>query len=63
MSITVIIVVILSILALVGTIYAAKDTEADYSKKTKENVTRLTSIYAIVIVLSCIAVGVYIVIR
>lgn len=63
MSITVIIVVILSILALVGTIYAAKDTEADYSKKTKENVTRLTSIYAVVLALSCIAVGVYIVIR
>jgi Na+-driven multidrug efflux pump len=63
MTIAIIIIVILSILALVGTIFAAKDMEADYGKKTKENVTRLTSIYAVVLVLSCIAVGMYIIIR
>jgi cytochrome c biogenesis protein ResB len=63
MTIAVIIIVILAILALLGTIFAAKDTDVNYNKKTKRNVTRLTSIYAVVIVFAMIAVGVYIVLR
>ncbi|WP_338786439.1 hypothetical protein [Metabacillus sp. FJAT-53654] len=63
MTIAIILIVILAITALIGTILAAKDNDKDYNKKTKGNVTRLTSIYAIVIFLSIIAVGVYITVR
>jgi cytochrome c biogenesis protein ResB len=63
MTIAIILIVILAITALIGTILAAKDNDKDYNKKTKGNVTRLTSIYAIVIFLSIIAVGVYISVR
>ena len=63
MAIVLTVIIIVLIVALVGTIFAAKDIEEDYSNKTKGNVMRLTSIYAIVIVISCIAVGVYIAVR
>jgi cytochrome c biogenesis protein ResB len=63
MTIAIIIIVILAITALIGTILAAKDNDSEYNKKTKGNVTRLTSIYAIVIFLSILAVGVYITLR
>ncbi|OAS82127.1 hypothetical protein [Metabacillus litoralis] len=63
MTIAIILIVILAISALIGTILAAKDNDKDYNKKAKGNVTRLTSIYAIVIFLSIIAVGVYITLR
>lgn len=63
MTIAVTIIVILAILALVGTILAAKDNDANYNKKTKGNVTRLTSIYAVVLIISFFAVGLYIVMR
>ncbi|KKI92442.1 hypothetical protein WQ54_09575 [Bacillus sp. SA1-12] len=63
MAIAVILIIVLAILALVGTILAAKDTDANYSKKTKGNVTRLTAIYAVVILLSMLVVGLYIAYR
>ncbi|MED4455159.1 hypothetical protein [Metabacillus fastidiosus] len=61
MTISVIIIIILAIVALVGTIFAANDKDTNYNKKTKGNVTRLTLIYAVVFIISLIAVGVYIV--
>jgi len=63
MSVAVFLIITLALLALIGTIFAANDHDHQYSKKTKGNVTRLTSIYAIVIVISIIAVGIYIVLR
>ncbi len=63
MTFAIIIIISLALLALVGTIFVANDRDVDYNKKTKGNVTRLTSIYAVVIVISIIAVGVYIVMR
>lgn len=63
MTIAIIIIVILAITALIGTILAAKDNDSEYNKKTKGNVTRLTSIYTIVIFLSILAIGVYITLR
>jgi len=63
MTFAIIIIILLALLALVGTIFVANDRDVNYNKKTKGNVTRLTSIYAVVIFISVIAVGVYIVIR
>ncbi|WP_077619599.1 hypothetical protein [Bacillus sinesaloumensis] len=55
-----IIVIILGVLALVGTISIAGKGDANYREKTKRNSINLTVIYAVVILLSLIAVGVYI---
>ncbi len=63
MAFAVIIIILLAILALIGTIYAAKDTEVSYSKNTKGNISRLTMIYAVVIILSIAVIGVYIFIK
>ncbi|MDQ0227760.1 hypothetical protein [Metabacillus niabensis] len=63
MTFAIMIIILLALLALVGTIFVANDRDVNYNKKTKGNVTRLTSIYAVVIVISVIAVGVYIVMR
>ncbi|QGQ45319.1 hypothetical protein [Metabacillus sediminilitoris] len=63
MTIAIIIIIILALLALVGTIFAANDKDVNYHKKTKGNVTRLTFIYAIVFIISIVAVGVYIAVR
>ncbi|MBZ5751023.1 MULTISPECIES: hypothetical protein [Metabacillus] len=60
MTFAFIIIIILAILALVGTIFVAKDKDENYMKKTKNNLTRLTWIYTIVIILAIIAVAVYI---
>ncbi|KAB2334905.1 hypothetical protein F7731_14210 [Cytobacillus depressus] len=53
-------VVIISILAGVGTILVVNKGDKNYSGSTKKNTTNLTFIYAIVILLSFIALGVYI---
>jgi cytochrome c biogenesis protein ResB len=63
MTFAIIIIIILAILALVGTIFAANDKDLNYNKKVKGNVTRLTSIYAVVLIISFVVVGIYIVIR
>lgn len=63
MTFAIIIIILLALFALVGTIFVANDRDVNYNKKTKGNVTRLTSIYAVVIFISVIAVGVYIVMR
>ena len=63
MAFAVIIIILLAVLALIGTIFAAKDTEVSYSKNTKGNISRLTSIYAVVIILSILVIGAYIFIK
>lgn len=63
MTVAVVLIITLALLALIGTIFAAKDTDHNYGQKTKGNVTRLTLIYAIVIVISIFAVGIYIVVK
>lgn len=60
MKIAIIIVIILGIAALIGTIMIAGKGDANYREKTKRNSTNLTLIYAVVIILSLIAVGIYI---
>nr|WP_309098665.1 hypothetical protein [Fredinandcohnia onubensis] len=54
------IIIILGIAALIGTILIAGKGDANYREKTKRNSINLTLIYTIVILLSLIAVGVYI---
>lgn len=51
---------IITVLALVGTLVVTRDNDEKYRKSTKKNVTNLTSIYVVVILLGFIAVGVYI---
>ncbi|MGG3890692.1 hypothetical protein [Metabacillus fastidiosus] len=63
MTIAIFFIILLAVLALVSTIYVANDREKNYSKKTKGNVARLSLIYAVVLIISCVAVGVYIVIK
>ncbi|WP_010676792.1 hypothetical protein [Bacillus timonensis] len=60
MKIAFIIVIILGIAALLGTVLIAGKGDANYREKTKRNSINLTVIYAVVILLSLIAVGVYI---
>ncbi|HZH61152.1 MAG TPA: hypothetical protein VEY70_16635 [Metabacillus sp.] len=63
MAFAVIIIIVLAVLALIGTIFAAKDTEVSYSQNTKGNISRLTIIYAVVIILSILVIGAYIFIK
>ncbi|MCV9887978.1 hypothetical protein [Metabacillus halosaccharovorans] len=63
MAFAVILIIVLAVLALVGTIFAAKDTEVSYGKNTKSNIGRLTAIYAVVIFLSILVIGAYIFIK
>ncbi|MFO1445433.1 hypothetical protein KDN24_19990 [Bacillus sp. Bva_UNVM-123] len=60
MTILIAFVVIISILAGVGTVLVASKSDKNYRNSTKRNTTNLTFIYAIVILLSVIALGVYI---
>ncbi|MFC7371516.1 hypothetical protein ACFQPF_07495 [Fictibacillus iocasae] len=52
-------IVLFSIIGLVGTIYLAGTRDEKYGNSTKQNLTRLTLIYAVVILLSSIALAVY----
>jgi|GEM_PF-3075319 len=58
-----IIIIIVAVFALIGTIYAAFHMEEDYSKKTKHHTMRLSWIYIIVIILSLLALALYIVLK
>ncbi|MFS0821755.1 hypothetical protein [Bacillus sp. 1P02SD] len=60
MKLAFIIVIILGIAAFIGTIMIAGKGDANYREKTKRNSINLTVIYAVVILLSLIAVGIYI---
>ncbi|MEH7381214.1 hypothetical protein V7138_12205 [Bacillus sp. JJ1533] len=60
MKIAIILVIVLGIIALIGTMLIAGKGDANYREKTKRNSINLTLIYTIVILLSLIAVGIYI---
>ncbi|WP_449537733.1 hypothetical protein [Ferdinandcohnia sp. Marseille-Q9671] len=60
MEIAIILVIIIGIAALVGTIMIAGKGDANYRQSTKRNSINLTVIYVVVILLSLIAVAVYI---
>ncbi|RFB14853.1 hypothetical protein DZB84_15595 [Bacillus sp. HNG] len=60
MKIAIILVIVIGIIALIGTMLIAGKGDANYREKTKRNSINLTVIYAVVILLSLIAVGIYI---
>lgn len=60
MSLAIILVLIIIVMAFVFTLLLAGKADQGYSKATKRNVTNLSFIYLVVIILSLIAVGVYI---
>ena len=53
-------VVIIILAAIVLTLRAAGKIEEDYGKKTKRNAKNLSMIYGVIILLSVVALGVYI---
>ena len=53
-------IVVISIGGLVGTILISRTQDEKYSTSTKENLVRLTSIYAVLIVISLIALALYV---
>jgi hypothetical protein len=53
-------IVVISIGGLVGTIMISRTQDEKYGNSTKENLVRLTSIYAILIVISLIALALYV---
>ncbi|MFE8696590.1 hypothetical protein ACFYKT_09610 [Cytobacillus sp. FJAT-53684] len=60
MKILIAFVFIILIIALAGTLMVTRKTEEKYGDTVKKNTTNLTLIYAAVIFLSIIALGVYI---
>lgn len=60
MNLLIAFVVITSILAVVGTIMAVSKSDKNYSGSAKKNTANLSIIYIIVILLSVIALGMYI---
>jgi hypothetical protein len=53
-------IVVISIGGLVGTILISRTQDEKYGSSTKENIVRLTSIYAVLIVISLIALALYV---
>jgi len=53
-------ILIISIIALIGTLLLTRENDENYSGSTKKNITNLTSIYVVVILLCLIILGVYI---
>ncbi len=54
------IVILILVLSLIGTLILTRKSDENYRQSTKRNTANLTIIYAIVIVVSLIALGVYI---
>jgi preprotein translocase subunit SecG len=53
-------IVVISIAGLVGTIMISKTQDEKYGSSTRQNLVRLTLIYAVVILVSIIALALYI---
>jgi preprotein translocase subunit SecG len=53
-------IVVISIAGLVGTIMISRTQDEKYGSSTKQNLIRLTSIYAVLIIISLIALAVYV---
>ncbi|WP_019153133.1 hypothetical protein [Robertmurraya massiliosenegalensis] len=60
MNIWMAVVLLILVIALVGTLSLTKKSDEDYRGATKKNTKNLTLIYGVVILLSLIALGVYI---
>ncbi|MCM3587496.1 hypothetical protein M3182_17305 [Mesobacillus maritimus] len=60
MNFAIILVIIIVVLALIFTVLLAGKGDETYRQDTKRNATNLTAIYTIVILLSLIAVAIYI---
>ncbi|MCC3357030.1 hypothetical protein [Bacillus sp. REN16] len=60
MQVAIILVIILGVMALIGTMLIAGKGDENYREKTKRNSINLTVIYVVVILLSLIAVAIYI---
>ncbi|MED3549649.1 hypothetical protein ACTHO0_15455 [Cytobacillus praedii] len=60
MKLLIVFVFIILLIALVGTLMVTRKTDEKYSETAKKNTANLTLIYAAVIFLSIIALGVYI---
>lgn len=59
MKIALIIVILIGIISLFGTIFVARNVEANYGKATKRNTINLTAIYVVVLLGSLIALAWY----
>ncbi|MCM3718366.1 hypothetical protein [Fictibacillus phosphorivorans] len=55
-----ILIVIISIAGLVGTILISRTQDEKYGSSTKQNLIRLTSIYAVLILVSLVALALYV---
>ncbi|MDM5314734.1 hypothetical protein QUF49_01945 [Fictibacillus sp. b24] len=53
-------IVVISIAGLVGTIMISRTQDEKYGSSTKQNLIRLTAIYGVVILISIIALALYI---
>jgi hypothetical protein len=53
-------IVVISIAGLVGTIMISRTQDDKYGKSTKANLVRLTAIYAVLILVSLVALALYI---
>jgi uncharacterized membrane protein len=60
MKLGIIIITAIIILSLIFTLMLAGKSDADYSQSARRNTVNLTVIYAVVILLSIVALGVYI---
>lgn len=54
-------IVVVSIAGLVGTILISRTQDEKYGNSTKQNLFRLTAIYAVVILISLVVLAVYII--
>jgi preprotein translocase subunit SecG len=53
-------IVVISIAGLVGTILISRTQDEKYGSSTKQNLFRLTAIYAVLILISLIALALYV---
>lgn len=61
MKILISLVIIIGVISLIGTLLIAGKGDSNYSSASKKNTTNLTLIYVVIIPLSVIALGIYIV--
>ena len=60
MTILYALIIVILIISIVSTLIITRKGDDDYNKKTNRNIKNLSLIYAVVIILSFIIVGVYI---
>ncbi|MET3697557.1 hypothetical protein SAMN05877753_106155 [Bacillus oleivorans] len=60
MNFAILIVILIGVVSLILTLLVAGKSDKNYTESTKRNTMNLTVIYAVVIILSLVAVGVYV---